>query len=683
MSPSRQLSPTACQPGSDTVLIQASRVMSAGEQIVSDGPVSAQSATQRKTSNLSLSSKPAPNRAFLPAWGMQKTQQETPGLSLSSKNTPSFDQNPTQITISYTYDSLYRLTDAVYSNGFEFHYTYDPVGNRLTQTTCAPGVPCSTTTYGYDATNRLTSVNGVTYKWDDNGNLLDDGTSTYAYDSQNRLTTLTQAGHTYGFSYSGNGDRLTQTVDGVVTRYTLDVEAGLTQVLSDGSDTYLYGNERIAQLNSGETDYFLGDALGSVRQLVDANAVVKLAQSYEPFGTVMGSAGSETSAYGFDGESQTGGLVHLRARSYSSLEGRFLSADPSLGDPQQPMSFDAWMFTYGDPVNLVDRNGDKPCSDLLQLAASGGMSYAGAPELRAQYATCVATMPGLTNNDVTVDPWNISWYPSVTLSLDPGIPINTPGAQYLVYPEHRDWTELCGDVALGAILRLTEGNISARDVADAFTAAVKAGTIISRSKDKWNPNSLGPDDVINLVNHVYNRNWSAPLQEYRTDYISASSSNWTNRDASLEVGAQLHDMLEAGTYPLITVGIEIAEGRLIRDPVLDTRWKNINDWTEAHKNDKPKPAPVPDSSDYSLCANPVVCHWVVITGISNEWAHSWGSNTTPSLWQWVRVYNPFANETEYYLWGDLYESWSGVGGIMIPMERQPKAAANFPQVQCP
>jgi len=45
----------------------------------------------------------------------------------------------------------------------------------------------------------------------------------------------------------------------------LDLNTGLTQVLSDGTTTYLYGLGRIAQLNTDTlmTDYFLGDALGS------------------------------------------------------------------------------------------------------------------------------------------------------------------------------------------------------------------------------------------------------------------------------------------------------------------------------------------------------------------------------------------------------------------------------------
>jgi len=61
---------------------------------------------------------------------------------------------------------------------------------------------------------------------------------------------------------------VSQTVNNVTTNYTLDLASGLTQVLADGTDTYLYGAGRIAQYHAGEADYFLGDALGSVRLLV-------------------------------------------------------------------------------------------------------------------------------------------------------------------------------------------------------------------------------------------------------------------------------------------------------------------------------------------------------------------------------------------------------------------------------
>jgi YD repeat-containing protein len=70
-----------------------------------------------------------------------------------------------------------------------------------------------------------------------NGNLLSDGVNAYAYDSANRLISVT-GNSTSEYAYNGLGDRLQQTVDGVPTNYTLDLNARLTQVLSDGTNTY-------------------------------------------------------------------------------------------------------------------------------------------------------------------------------------------------------------------------------------------------------------------------------------------------------------------------------------------------------------------------------------------------------------------------------------------------------------
>ena len=109
------------------------------------------------------------------------------------------------VTIDYTYDPLQRLVAADYSTGEFFHYSYDPVGNRLTQDTLA-----GTNSYTYDIANRLIEVDGVNYIWDDNGNLLDDGMREYAYDHMNRLTSVEMGDDTYEFLYNGLGDRLVQ-----------------------------------------------------------------------------------------------------------------------------------------------------------------------------------------------------------------------------------------------------------------------------------------------------------------------------------------------------------------------------------------------------------------------------------------------------------------------------------------
>ena len=108
----------------------------------------------------------------------------------------------------------------------------------------------------------------------------------------------------------GAGDRLSQSVDGAVTTYTLDLYGGLTQVLGDGASVYLYGLGRIGEEGAAGWVYHLDDALGSVRQLADGDGEVVLDRSYRPYGGVLESGGSGGSAYGFAGEWTDGtGLV--------------------------------------------------------------------------------------------------------------------------------------------------------------------------------------------------------------------------------------------------------------------------------------------------------------------------------------------------------------------------------------
>jgi len=140
------------------------------------------------------------------------------------------------VTITYTYDPLYRLTAADYSDGKYYHYTYDAVGNRLTASDQS-----SVTSYRYDDANRLVEVDGVPYTWDNNGNLLSDGVNTYTYDTANRLVEVRNQSTVTSYPYNGLGDRRAQNMNGKTTTYTLDLPSGLTQVLDDGAYTCTYG----------------------------------------------------------------------------------------------------------------------------------------------------------------------------------------------------------------------------------------------------------------------------------------------------------------------------------------------------------------------------------------------------------------------------------------------------------
>lgn len=313
-------------------------------------------ATGSPTNTPTLTVSPEPTHT--PTWTVtpQLTITETPIVEMFTD--PTFNSTSIQppvgpVTIFYVYDKLYRLEEANYSTGEYYHYTYDPVGNRLSEET-----NIGTKTYLYDDSNRLASVDGVTYTWDDNGNLLSDGTNTYAYDSANRLTSVNG---TTTYQYNGLGDRISQTVNSVTTNYTLDLNTGLTQVLSDGTTEYLYGNGRIAQVNPA-AEYFLGDALGSVRQMADANGEITFARGYDPYGVVTYTTGASQTEFGFTGEQygeygDSTQLLYLRARHYSPADGRFTSRDTWAGDYQNPLSYNKWLYAYSNPVKYIDPTG--------------------------------------------------------------------------------------------------------------------------------------------------------------------------------------------------------------------------------------------------------------------------------------------------------------------------------------
>ncbi len=93
-------------------------------------------------------------------------------------------------------------------------------------------------------------------------------------------------------------------------------------------------------------------------QLGDGTPKVTMAQTYEPYGEVLSSAGEGESSYAYAGEwTDTTGLQYLRARYMNSAVGRFITRDIWKGVPMEPMSFNFWLYGYGNPVMFTDPSG--------------------------------------------------------------------------------------------------------------------------------------------------------------------------------------------------------------------------------------------------------------------------------------------------------------------------------------
>ncbi|HEU5314746.1 MAG TPA: RHS repeat-associated core domain-containing protein [Chloroflexota bacterium] len=260
-------------------------------------------------------------------------------------------------TESYTHDALYRLTGVTYADGTLQGYTYDPAGNRLTKTQGG-----TTTTYAYDNADRLTTVGGVSYTFDANGNQTGRGADTFTWDAENRLTSAVVAGATSTSVYRGDGLRHSLTTGGATATYTWDVAAGLPVVLQDGSSTYVYGfgGALISQTAiGGAQTHVLSDGLGSTAAMTDSSGAITAAYQYDVFGALRASSGTGSSEYRYTGQQQeaASGLTYLRARFYDSVTGRFLSKDPFPGATALPASQHPYAYAHGAPTQYTDPSG--------------------------------------------------------------------------------------------------------------------------------------------------------------------------------------------------------------------------------------------------------------------------------------------------------------------------------------
>jgi len=89
---------------------------------------------------------------------MTRSYQYSPSGNITSKGTE-------HGTYTYQYDELYRLISAVNPTISDEAYTYDAIGNRLTSSD-------TTELWSYNENNELNAHNGVTYEYDDNGNMI-------------------------------------------------------------------------------------------------------------------------------------------------------------------------------------------------------------------------------------------------------------------------------------------------------------------------------------------------------------------------------------------------------------------------------------------------------------------------------------------------------------------------------
>ena len=243
---------------------------------------------------------------------------------------------------SYSYDDHGNITNTGYVTGANnrllsdgvYNYTYDAEGNRIQRTAIATG---EVTSYEWDFRNRITKV--VTL--DSDGNIVK--RMEYAYDVfDRRIGKSLDGAISEVFVYDGDHIALVFDGDGELTQRNFHGPL-IDQILAiEGAGS--------------QVQWGLGDNLGTIRIVVNADGVVVNRIVYDSFGEVVSESNPGVDfRYGFTGREldlETG-LVYYRARYYDG--GRFISEDPiGFGGGDGNL----YRYVFNSPTNFTDPSGN-------------------------------------------------------------------------------------------------------------------------------------------------------------------------------------------------------------------------------------------------------------------------------------------------------------------------------------
>lgn len=264
-------------------------------------------------------------------------------LSRQERQSVSFNNNATPI-INYSYDNNNRLisADIDRSNQTGLYgtqiasYQYDSANNLLSllennQYSRFSITPDNEIKQRTDYIKK----HQISYQYDANGNLINDGTYQYSWDAENRLIKLTNliTKQTSKFSYDGFGRRtqISETTSAGTTthNYLWCNHKPCAKINNTGNITQLYYPQGEYHIQNKQALYYATDHLGSVMQLVNAKGEVQGSQSYSPYGTVTKHAGIAP-RFGYAGmyQHQPSGLNLTWYRAYDPQTARWLSKDP-------------------------------------------------------------------------------------------------------------------------------------------------------------------------------------------------------------------------------------------------------------------------------------------------------------------------------------------------------------------
>jgi RHS repeat-associated protein len=285
---------------------------------------------------------------------------------------------PNGVVTNYNYDSASRLLNLEHLNPLNkilesLNYSYDENGNRTSMN--RPNVPVKlpdpASNTSYNSANQMLTINDKSMTYDENGNLSSVtnscGTTTYNWDARNRLvaiggftsaltSTSTCETLSVSFKYDAFGRRVEKNINSKTIQYLYD-GLDIVQEIENGTVSANYIrtlniDEPLAHLTPNASRFYQTDVLGSVIALTGETGTIKTQYTYDPFGKVTVYGESSDNPFQYTGRENDGtGLYYYRARYYSPELQRFISEDP-IG----LWGGDVHLYGYclNDPVNWID-----------------------------------------------------------------------------------------------------------------------------------------------------------------------------------------------------------------------------------------------------------------------------------------------------------------------------------------
>ncbi|WP_405626611.1 polymorphic toxin-type HINT domain-containing protein [Streptomyces sp. NBC_01396] len=288
---------------------------------------------------------------------------------------------PGGITRTTGYDTTGVIKSIAYAQGSktigDLTYTRDgrALQTGLTGSLAKVALPAAETGTQFGKDNRITSYDGRTFTYDDDGQLKNDGLRTYTWNARGDLTGLAKQGTASTFGYDPLGGRVSKTIGGSTSRFLTDGSNPLVEqdsskattatVATSGLDEYLTRSE------GGTTQVYLTDALGSVVGLANTDGTVATTYAYDPNGTPTASGTASTNPYTFTGRENDGtGLLYYRDRYYDPQTSQFISQDPS----GQAGSTNLYQYALSSPTTYTDPSGNNP---MIAACVVGGLMDGG------------------------------------------------------------------------------------------------------------------------------------------------------------------------------------------------------------------------------------------------------------------------------------------------------------------